>query len=129
MLNQFFLKCLQYLLAVSVCNTMQSSQVQKNSLPASRPSLNQREAASGVGRLKWDSKVRMKQAKLRAAGENKDRQEVVESIIEESVEAAQDGVMERFDEIARERGFHEGGFDERLSTITDYCAARFSCVC
>lgn len=67
-----------------------------------------REAASGVGRLKWDAKVRMKQAKLRAAGENVDRQEVVEAIIEESVKAAQDGVMERFDEIARERGFHEG---------------------
>ncbi|CBJ26303.1 Hypothetical leucine rich repeat protein [Ectocarpus siliculosus] len=66
-----------------------------------------REAASGVGRLKWDAKVRMKQAKLRAAGENVDRQQVVEAIIEESVQAAQDGVMERFDEIARDRGFDE----------------------
>lgn len=67
----------------------------------------QREAASGVGRLKWDAKVRMKQAKLRAAGENVDRQQVVEAIIEESVQAAQDGVMARFDEIAKERGFQE----------------------
>ncbi|CAN0309460.1 unnamed protein product, partial [Ectocarpus sp. 12 AP-2014] len=66
-----------------------------------------REAASGVGRLKWDAKVRMKQGKLRAAGENVDRQQVVEAIIEESVQAAQDGVMERFDEIARDRGFDE----------------------
>ncbi|CAM9237325.1 unnamed protein product, partial [Ectocarpus sp. 13 AM-2016] len=66
-----------------------------------------REAASGVGRLKWDAKVRMKQAKLRAAGENVDRQQVVEAIIEESVRAAQDGVMERFDEIAQDRGFDE----------------------
>lgn len=49
----------------------------------------------------------MKQAKLRAAGENVDRQQVVEAIIEESVQAAQDGVMERFDEIARDRGFDE----------------------
>eukprot|EP00752_Nemacystus_decipiens_P011884 g10537.t2 len=66
-----------------------------------------KEAASGVGRLKWDAKVRMKQAKLRTAGETVDRQEVVEAIIEESVQAAQHGVAERFDEIARERGFHE----------------------
>lgn len=70
--------------------------------------LPQREAASGVGRLKWDAKVRMKQAKLRAAGQNVDRQGVVEAIIEESVHSAQDGVMERFSEIARERGFHLG---------------------
>lgn len=49
----------------------------------------------------------MKQAKLRAAGENVGRQEVVDAIIEESVQAAQDGVVERFDEIARERGFQE----------------------
>lgn len=55
----------------------------------------------------------MKQAKLRAAGGNVDRQEVVEVIIEESVQAAQDGVMERFDEIARERGFDEGAVGER----------------
>lgn len=72
----------------------------------------QREAASGVGRLKWDAKVRMKQAKLRAAGENMDRQEVVEAIIAASVEAAQNGVMQRFDEIAKERGFHEGDVGE-----------------
>lgn len=49
----------------------------------------------------------MGQAKLRAArGEgNVGRQEVVEVIIEESVQAAQIGVKERFAEIARERGF------------------------
>lgn len=54
----------------------------------------------------------MKQAKLRAAGGNMDRQEVVEAIIAASVEAAQDGVMQRFDEIAKERGFHEGDVGE-----------------
>lgn len=93
------------------------------------PVVHQREAASGVGRLKWDAKVRMKQAKLRAAGENKDRQEVVESIIEESVDAAQDGVVERFDEIARERGFQDGGEGERPSTITEYCEPRSFFMC
>lgn len=71
-----------------------------------------REAASGVARLKWDAKVRMKQAKLRAAGEIMDRQQVVEVIVGESVEAAQAGVRDRFDEIARERGFHEGDTGE-----------------
>lgn len=72
-----------------------------------------KEAASGVGRLKWDAKVRMKQAKLRATGENVDRQQVVEAIIEESVQAAQHGVVERFDEIARDRGFHEDAVGKR----------------
>ena len=55
----------------------------------------------------------MKQAKLRAAGENVDRQQVVEAIIEESVQVAQHGVVERFDEIARERGFHEDAVGKR----------------
>lgn len=55
----------------------------------------------------------MKQAKLRAAGENVDRQEVVEAIIEESVQAAQHGVVERFDEISRERRFHEDAVGKR----------------
>lgn len=55
----------------------------------------------------------MKQAKLRAAGDNVDRQDVVEVIIEESVQAAQDGVMERFDEIAKERGFDDNAVGEK----------------
>lgn len=77
----------------------------------------------------------MKQAKLRAAGDNVDRQDVVEVIIEESVQAAQDGVMERFDEIARDRGFDDSAVGEKqrrdLGIIVSGClalvnAARFS---
>lgn len=49
----------------------------------------------------------MKQAKLRAAGENRSREEVVRVIIEESVEAAKIAVVERFDEIAKERGLDD----------------------
>lgn len=60
-----------------------------------------------MGRLKWDAQVRMKQAKLRATGGNKTREEVVQAIIEENVKAAQQGVEERFEEIAEERGFHD----------------------
>lgn len=55
----------------------------------------------------------MKQAKLRAAGGNIDRQGVVEAMIAASVEAAQAGVMQRFDEIARERGFDEGDIGKK----------------
>lgn len=62
----------------------------------------------------------MKQAKLRAAGEHVDRQDVVEVIIEESVQAAQHGVMERFSEIAKERGFDESTVGERQSNM-NYC--------
>lgn len=89
-------------------------------------SMSQREAASGVGRLKWDAKVRMKQAKLRAAGEIMDRQEVVEVIIEESVQAAQDGVMKRFEEIAAERGFDdEKTVGENLNIILPCLFGKF----
>lgn len=49
----------------------------------------------------------MKQAKLRATGGTVNRQEVVEAIVQESVQVAQDGVIDRFGEIARERGFQE----------------------
>lgn len=68
----------------------------------------------------------MKQAKLRAAGGNIDRQGVVEAMIAASVEAAQAGVMQRFDEIARERGFHEGDAGERETGADDACCNRSS---
>lgn len=54
----------------------------------------------------------MRQAKIRAGGGSAERQNVVEIIIEESVGAAHDGVRERFDEIARERGFHDDNCGE-----------------
>lgn len=41
-----------------------------------------------------------------------DRQGVVNAIVEESVQAAQGGVIERFNEIAKERGFHEDDIGE-----------------
>ncbi|CAM9096355.1 unnamed protein product, partial [Hapterophycus canaliculatus] len=78
-----------------------------------------REAASGVGRLKWDAKVRIKQAKLRATGGNVDRQEVVEAIVQESVQVAQDGVIERFGEIARERGFQDDTLEHTLKQASE----------
>lgn len=72
----------------------------------------QREQSSGVGRLKWDAKVRMKQGRLRAMGENKSREEVIQVIVDESAEAACHDVMERFEEIARERGLDTTGDGE-----------------
>lgn len=74
----------------------------------------QREQESGVARLKWDAKVRIKQAKLRADGENKRREEVIQVIIDESIKAAKHGVIKRFDEIVRERSLSDS-IDGELS--------------
>lgn len=62
---------------------------------------------TGVSRLKWDANVRMKQAKLRGNGEEKTREEAIRVIINERAEEARLGVLKRFEEMARERGFHD----------------------
>ncbi|CAM9112229.1 unnamed protein product, partial [Choristocarpus tenellus] len=68
-----------------------------------------RETESGVARMKWDAKVRMKQAKLRAAGDVCDRQGVIQAMIEDSVKVAQDSVSQRFKIIAEQRGITDIG--------------------
>ena len=64
-----------------------------------------KEAEGGVPKMKWDAKVRMKQAKLRGAGQNLDRKAVVNLMMEESMDAAEAEVKARFLEIAYDRGF------------------------
>lgn len=54
----------------------------------------------------------MKQGRLRAMGENKSREEVIQVIVDENAEAACHDVMERFEEIARERGLDATGDGE-----------------
>lgn len=47
-----------------------------------------REASTGMGKMKWDAQVRMKQAKSRASGQNIDRSDAVMLMIEEAISAA-----------------------------------------
>ncbi|CAM9104826.1 unnamed protein product [Discosporangium mesarthrocarpum] len=76
------------------------------------------ESQSGVGRMRWDAKVRMKQAKLRAMGDNRDRAGVVHAMIDESVKAAQEGVIKRFLEIAKQRGLHDNVGDKQSQSFS-----------
>ncbi|CAM9295176.1 unnamed protein product [Chrysoparadoxa australica] len=68
-------------------------------------SIMKKEKEVGVTKMKWDAKVRMKQAKLRAAGDNRDRPAVLQVMIDEATVAAQEGVRARFNEIGQESGY------------------------
>ena len=56
----------------------------------------QREATKGMAKMKWDTEVRMKQAKLRSSGQNVSRSETVLIMIEEAMASAKSQIDERF---------------------------------
>lgn len=58
----------------------------------------------GLARHKWDAKVRMFQAKRRAAGQILDRAKTIEMMLAEAMASATKDVHARFDEIAANRG-------------------------
>ena len=59
-----------------------------------------REAGSGVGKLKWDAQVRMRQAKLRSSGQKLSRNDTVMLMMEEAINRATDEIVEKFEAIA-----------------------------
>ena len=61
-----------------------------------------------VQRMKWVSKVRLEQAQMPAASKVLNREEVVNDMVREAVEKAEEVVRSRFAAIAAERGFLEG---------------------
>ncbi|CAM9802918.1 unnamed protein product, partial [Phaeothamnion confervicola] len=77
----------------------------KDGAARARQEVARHEAESGVARLKWDAAVRVRQARMRAAGEFRDRVAVVAAMTAEAVAAAEDAVRRRFEELAAERGF------------------------
>lgn len=56
----------------------------------------QREASKGMGKMKWDAEIRMKQAKLRADGQVVSRTETVMIMVEEAIASAKQQIDERF---------------------------------
>lgn len=70
-----------------------------------------REGGKGMGKMKWDAQVRMKQAKLRAQGEAGSRADTVLAMMEEAIGAATKGIEQRFKEMAERENFVEVKFD------------------
>jgi hypothetical protein len=66
-----------------------------------------REAGGGVGKLKWDAQVRMKQAKMRTGGQNVSRSDTVMVLMEEAISLAVDEVEKRFKDIAEKEGYSD----------------------
>lgn len=64
-----------------------------------------REAGTGVGKMKWDAQVRMKQAKLRANGQSVSRSDIVMLMIEEAITKAKAGIESRFKKIEQLEDF------------------------
>jgi hypothetical protein len=67
----------------------------------------EREAETGVPRMKWDAKLRMRQAKLRTAGQIMDRTQVLQLMLDEAVSVAQQGVFSKFEAMAKLNGFSD----------------------
>lgn len=61
-----------------------------------------REGARGVGKMKWDAEVRMRQAKLRAAGQMVSRSDVVMLMVEEAITVANQALDQKFKELQLE---------------------------
>jgi len=66
-----------------------------------------KENETKVAKMKWDANVRMKQAKLRAAGKHLDRDGVIGLLMDEAIKAGSAEITERFHELAVQRGFEE----------------------
>lgn len=65
-----------------------------------------RESGVGVGKLKWDAAVRMKQAKLRTEGQVANRADTVMIMMEEAVQRATEEIDARFLVIAEKEGLN-----------------------
>lgn len=55
-----------------------------------------RESGKGMGKMKWDAQVRMKQAKLRSMGAAVSRADAVMNMMEEAISTAKDDIEARF---------------------------------
>jgi hypothetical protein len=64
-----------------------------------------REAAMGVGKMKWDAQVRMRQAKLKASGQSLGRSDVVMMMMEEAINKSIGDIEARFRKIEEKEDF------------------------
>lgn len=70
-----------------------------------RESVMANESVTGFQRMKWDTHVRMVQARLRSYGRTVDRRGVLQHLAEEAVKEAVAPIMARYARLERERGY------------------------
>jgi hypothetical protein len=77
-----------------------------------------REQAKGLGKMKWDAEVRIKQAKLRTSGQNVNRSETVMLLMEEHIQQAKQLIEDKFQQIlATENLTH---FQENMKKVKTF---------
>ena len=74
-----------------------------------------REESTGVGRVKWDAQIRIKQSKLRSHGQNLGRAEAVTVMMEEAIERAKAEILARFDQIEAQEGLGGEAIEKAIS--------------
>jgi hypothetical protein len=79
-----------------------------------------RESGSGVGKMKWDAQVRMRQAKLRASGQAVSRSDTVMIMLEEAIEKATADILEKFQKIEEKEDFSKVEFSIRERVTEDF---------
>ena len=73
-----------------------------------------RESGKGMGKMKWDAQVRMKQAKLRTMGQAVGRSDTVMVMMEEAISTAKEDIEARFSELEAKEEFSTFNFDRPL---------------
>lgn len=73
-----------------------------------------REALTGMGKMKWDAQVRLRQAKIRASGQSASRADVVMIMMEELINKSRQDIEVRFLKIEGKEDFKGIDFGERV---------------
>lgn len=77
-----------------------------------------REGGKGMGKMKWDAQVRMRQAKLRTMGQAVGRSDTVMIMMEEAIAAAKEDIEARFRQLEAKEEFSTFNF-ERVLVLDD----------
>lgn len=81
-----------------------------------------REASGGVGKMKWDAQVRMRQAKARVAGQSISRGDMVLVMMEETINKARDEIEAKFQKIEEKEAFKGVTFEKKEIKLEDEIA-------
>ncbi|KAJ1428375.1 hypothetical protein B484DRAFT_419428 [Ochromonadaceae sp. CCMP2298] len=73
-----------------------------------------REEGAGMGKMKWDAQVRMRQAKLRTQGQGVSRSDTVMIMMEEAIAMATGDIEARFQQLEAKEEFSTFNFDRTL---------------
>jgi hypothetical protein len=73
-----------------------------------------REGGKGMGKMKWDAQVRMRQAKLRTMGQAVGRSDTVMIMMEEAIASAKEDIEARFQQLEAKEEFSTFNFERPL---------------